>query len=316
MTHKGLKGRTILIVDDDSAVAIVVQQALEYQGAKVLHAPTGEEGLSVARSQSVDLVVLDVSLPKTDGFSVCRKLKADPATEALPIIFLSALNETRERVKGLRLGAIDYVVKPFDMDELIARIDIGLRIKGPACIPHQEESSTPAPEADVPTAESEEKSPFDLHTNGEFFELIEDRYYKLDPDSGLLTLALIRLDQEDRLVGESHVEVREKIYAAILEILADLCPKGTLFGRLNSFEVGALIPRKNKYGAELILDELRNLLPLRDFEADNEITRISLSCGVAEVPSAVISSAKEFEETANAALHRAQMTGGDRTILM
>jgi len=303
-----------LIVDDDFAVATVVRQGLEYLGCEVFHGPTGEKGIELARTEKPDLIILDVSLPKIDGFEVCKRLKSEPATEEIPVIFLSALNETKERVRGLRLGAIDYIVKPFDMDELIERIDIGLRIKGAALARRAATDGKPeGPEPETGDPPVKETKVLD---NDEFLRLLEDRYNKLDPENGLLTLAFVRVDQEDHLMGDEHAELRGRILETILSILEDLCPERTLFGRVNSFQVGALIPRKNKYGAELILDELSNLLALKDFHSEKELARLTLSCGVAEVPSPVIGNSKEFEEIANSALKRAMQSGGARTVLL
>jgi GGDEF domain-containing protein len=198
------------------------------------------------------------------------------------------------------------------MDELIERIDIGLRIKGGPT----RSVSVGGASASEPSQETETGPVPEVLSNEEFLKKLEDRYQKLDPENGLLTLVFIRVDQEDHLMGEDHTGIREKILETIFEILGELCPAGTLLGKLNSFQAGALIPRKNKYGAELILDELSNLLNLRDFHSENDFPRLTLSCGVAEVPSAVIETAKEFEEMANSALHRAKQTGGDRTVLL
>ncbi|MCB9770689.1 MAG: response regulator [Candidatus Omnitrophica bacterium] len=291
---------------------MVVKQGLEYLGASVLHGPTGERGLELARSEAIDLIVLDVSLPKSDGFAICKALKDDPGTRDIPVIFLSALNETKERVRGLRLGAIDYVAKPFDMDELVARIDIGLRVKANTNV---QPSTEPEPESR--TTHSEESLDLaDILSNDEFLKLLEDRFKKLDPESGLLTLMFIRVDQEDHLLGEEHSSLRKSILEAVFSTLSELCPRGSSLGRVNPFQVGALLPRKNKYGAELIADELRNLVELKDFRAENELNRLTLSCGVAEIPSPIITTAKEFEELANSALYRAMQNGGNRTVLL
>ena len=312
MAHKGIEGRRILIVDDDMAVATVVRQGLEYLGCRVFHALTGEKGIEFARTENPDLIVLDVSLPTIDGLEVCRRLKADEETRDIPVIFLSALDETKERVRGLRSGAIDYIVKPFDMDELIERTDIGLRVKSTPT----HSSAQGKENAGDGERRTKPKESVKVLDHDEFLRCLEDRYEKLDPENGLLTLVFIRVDQEEALSGEEHAELREEIVNTLFALLKDLCPKGTLFGRINSLQVGVLIPRKNKYGAELILDELSNLLALEDFHSEDEISRLTLSSGVAEIPSPVIASAKEFEETANAALHRAVLRGGDRAVLL
>ena len=118
---------TILVVDDEPAVRRVLLMRLQLAGYNVVSAEDGEEALEVFHSESPDLVVLDVMLPKMDGFAVCRRLRAE---SCVPIIFLSALESISERVAGLDLGADDYLPKPFSPKELEARISTILRRVG------------------------------------------------------------------------------------------------------------------------------------------------------------------------------------------
>ena len=118
---------TILVVDDEPAVRRVLLMRLQLAGYNVVSAEDGEEALEKFHSESPDLVVLDVMLPKMDGFAVCRRLRAE---SCVPIIFLSALESISERVTGLDLGADDYLPKPFSPKELEARISTILRRVG------------------------------------------------------------------------------------------------------------------------------------------------------------------------------------------
>ena len=110
---------TVLVVDDEPAVRRVLAMRLEVAGYRVVIAEDGEEALAVFAREQPDLVVLDVMMPKLDGFAVCRRLRAE---SAVPIIFLSALDAISEKVAGLDLGADDYLVKPFALAELLARV--------------------------------------------------------------------------------------------------------------------------------------------------------------------------------------------------
>ncbi|WP_052043954.1 MULTISPECIES: response regulator transcription factor RpaB [unclassified Prochlorococcus] len=119
---------TILVVDDEPAVLKVLVTRLELAGYNVVSAKDGEEALDIFHQEVPDLVVLDVMLPKLDGFAVCRRIRAE---SIVPIIFLSALEAISERVAGLDLGADDYLSKPFSPKELEARIATILRRMGP-----------------------------------------------------------------------------------------------------------------------------------------------------------------------------------------
>ena len=119
---------SLLLVDDNPTNLQVLYQTLETTGCKLLVAKNGETALSIAQKASPDLILLDIMMPGIDGFEVCRRLKADPATAAIPVIFLSALTDTKDKVQGLQLGAVDYVSKPFQPDEVIARVNTHLTI--------------------------------------------------------------------------------------------------------------------------------------------------------------------------------------------
>ena len=118
----------ILVVDDNPAALEILAARLSAGGYQVLTASDGEEGLTLARKVLPDLVLLDIMMPGIDGFEVCRRLKSDPSTEDIPVIFLSALGDTEDKVRGLQLGALDYVSKPFKREEVIARVDTHLTI--------------------------------------------------------------------------------------------------------------------------------------------------------------------------------------------
>jgi len=118
---------TVLVVDDEPAVRRVLLMRLQMAGYRVISAEDGEAALELFQREQPDLVVLDVMMPKLDGFAVCRRLRAE---SCVPIIFLSALDAIAERVAGLDLGADDYLSKPFSPKELEARIATILRRVG------------------------------------------------------------------------------------------------------------------------------------------------------------------------------------------
>lgn len=115
----------ILVVDDEASIRELLSFNLKKNGYSVETAADGREAL--AKAAGMDLVLLDIMLPEDDGLEVCRRLKADPQTSGIPIIMLTAKAEEIDRVLGLEFGADDYVVKPFSMRELLARVKAVLR---------------------------------------------------------------------------------------------------------------------------------------------------------------------------------------------
>jgi DNA-binding response OmpR family regulator len=120
----------ILVVDDDKAIAKVVRSYLEQAGYLVQTAHDGETALHMLRSEKPDLVVLDLMLPDRDGWEITRLIRSDPMLGALPIIMLTARVEDTDKIVGLELGADDYVTKPFNAREIVARVRSLLRRAG------------------------------------------------------------------------------------------------------------------------------------------------------------------------------------------
>jgi phosphoserine phosphatase RsbU/P len=115
-------GATILIVDDSPVNLRLVVRTLEGRGYRLLAARNGRAALDIARRACPDLILLDIMMPEMDGFEVCRTLKADPLTRDAIVVFLSALGEVTDKVTGLELGASDYITKPIQAEEVIARV--------------------------------------------------------------------------------------------------------------------------------------------------------------------------------------------------
>ncbi|MCP4152583.1 MAG: response regulator [bacterium] len=119
----------VLIVDDVPKNLQVLASTLRAEDCQIAAATNGQKALDMLNKITPDLILLDVMMPELNGFQVCEKLKADPNTAELPIIFLTARTETEDIVKGFRLGAVDYVTKPFNPAELLARVRTQLELK-------------------------------------------------------------------------------------------------------------------------------------------------------------------------------------------
>ena len=124
----------VLVVEDEAAQREVLRYNLEVEGFAVRLAEDGEEALEQLREAQPDVLVLDWMLPKVSGIEVCRQVKADPRLRGIPVIMLSARGDEGDRVRGLETGADDYVVKPYSVAELLARLRTQLRRTRPASV--------------------------------------------------------------------------------------------------------------------------------------------------------------------------------------
>jgi two-component system sensor histidine kinase/response regulator len=120
---------SILIVDDTAHVRQLLAAMLETRGYDVQAAEGGVRALNVVRDLSPDLILLDIMMPEMDGYEVCERLKDDPQTRDIPVIFISALEQTDDKIKAFNAGAVDYVSKPFQIKEVIARVDAQLSLR-------------------------------------------------------------------------------------------------------------------------------------------------------------------------------------------
>ncbi len=119
--------QNIMIVDDEMATLLPLKRSLEAEGYRVLEAYDGYQAIEKSKTEMPELIILDLMLPGIDGFEVCAQLKKDKLTGKIPVIMLTAKDEVRDKVEGLEMGADDYVTKPFNLNELKARIRNVLR---------------------------------------------------------------------------------------------------------------------------------------------------------------------------------------------
>ncbi|NEO58076.1 MAG: response regulator transcription factor [Okeania sp. SIO3B5] len=117
----------ILVIDDDPAIAELVAVNLEMAGYEVSQAEDGIKGQALALQLLPDLIVLDLMLPKVDGFTICQRLRRDERTADIPVLMLTALSQTQNKVEGFNAGADDYLTKPFEVEEMLARVRALLR---------------------------------------------------------------------------------------------------------------------------------------------------------------------------------------------
>ncbi len=122
----------ILIIDDDKAIVELVKVNLEIQGHQILTANDALTGIAVAQQESPDLIILDLMMPGVDGFTTCQRIRAQDNTKDIPILMLTALSRTDDKVSGFNAGADDYLTKPFELPELYVRVRALLRRSGKA----------------------------------------------------------------------------------------------------------------------------------------------------------------------------------------
>ena len=129
VTEQGLLQGNIMVVDDNPANLKLLEDMLRHHGYEVRSFPRGRLALSAADQEPPDLILLDINMPEINGYEVCEQLKSSARLCGIPVIFLSALNETEDKVKGFRSGGVDYISKPFQFEEVQARVETHLKLR-------------------------------------------------------------------------------------------------------------------------------------------------------------------------------------------
>jgi DNA-binding response OmpR family regulator len=212
---------TILIVDDEPANVDMLSQELEEEGYALMTARDGAEALIKVQEHQPDLILLDVMMPNVDGFTVCRILKGSGRTVLIPVIMLTALRSHQDRVRGIEAGADDFISKPFDRDELLAKIRSLLRQKK-----HRDEQEKKLKDQLQSTMKDLEQARMDLARAEERIEMLERAKNQL---SKFVPLSVSRLAESDpEAIGLQKVETDATVlfldiggYSSMCESLDD-----------------------------------------------------------------------------------------------
>jgi two-component system cell cycle response regulator len=300
---------TILVADDEPVNRTLIARLLEREGYHVLAARNGNEAVEQARLALPDLVLLDVMMPEMDGLDACRLIKETEATRDIPIIFLSARDETEMKVSGLGLGADDYISKPFEAEELIARVHVAIRLKR-----DRDQLRMSAEEASMRAEQAQARAMTDAltgllnryglqHTLAR--EHAEARRYQRP-----LSCVLIDLDNFKTINDTYGHAIGDLALQQIAAILREAVRASDTVFRYGGEEFLVLLPETDLEGAVALADKIRASAASRPFGEGEHVFNLTLSAGASNL--CADESGHDMIARADMALYHAKEQGRNR----
>jgi len=298
----------LLLIDDSEAQRSRITGSLERLGYSVQHASSGAEGLRVAREKAPDLVLLDVEMPDIDGFAVCRWLKVNADTRDIPVIMLSVRTSTADRIAGLNVGADGYLTKPFDDQELEARIYAALRVKAAHADlrnrNQQLETMLHSVEALAIT-----DSLTGLYNRRRFADVLKREFAVTRRYRNTLSCLILDIDHfkqiNDRFGHDAGDQVLKEVARRIVGSLREV----DLAARYGGEEFAILLPHTSKKDAKIVAERLLGNLRKQQFTFGSELVQITASIGCAGNTDVVSGQADDLVKAADVALYQAKNSG-------
>jgi len=277
--------RKILVVDDVEVNIQLLTSYLTAEGYEVIPAADGEEAIEKVKSADPDLVLLDVMMPKMNGFDACKILKEGTKTKFVPVIMVTALNEIEDKIKGIDSGADDFLSKPFNKLELLARVRSLLRIKY-----LHDELQRKVIELQRAKEELRQLAITDGLTNlynyRYFKEQLQQEINRATRHSLDVSLVMIDIDHFKHYNDKNGHPAGDLLLNKIGKLLKDNVRNIDLAARYGGEEFSLVLIETNKYAAKIVAEKIRKLIEKQEFEFEESqpLKRITISTGVATFP--------------------------------
>ena len=287
--------KRLLLVDDDVESLAVARARLADDGIEFSCATSGRAGLEAAKSQNPDLILLDLDMPDMTGFDVCRILKADPELCMIPVLFLAGSGTSADKVRGLDLGAVDYITKPFDTCELLARVRSTLRTK----------------ELQDLLIEHAHIDPLTgLPNRRALMDRLQMEWARLERHRGELSFVMADIDYFKRVNDTYGHSVGDKVLQEVARTIAGQCREIELPARHGGDEFAVVVPNEGISDAVHLAERCRQEIEKVKLTAKGEPLRPTASFGVADAVG--VSDAERLVDHADQALYQAKAAGRNR----
>jgi two-component system cell cycle response regulator len=294
----------ILVIDDSRLISHVAKTILIKQGHKVILAQDGLTGIQATKTERPDLILLDLIMPVMDGYQVCQRLKKEESTKEIPIIMLTSKAEPADKVRGLELGALDYVTKPFDEGELVARVNIQLRLKQLyEAIQEKNRQFKELANRDGLTG---------LYNHRYFHEQLSKDFLRARRYHEFLSCILLDIDYFKKFNDTYGHQAGDVVLSTLGHIIKDSIRDSDFAARYGGEEFALILYHTDGPAAVHVSERLRQMAENCDIRDKDNVLHVTISLGVATFPHEQISSPKQIVEFADKALYKAKKNGRNR----
>ncbi len=308
------KAATILIVDDTPANLRLLAQLLADEEYEVRPVTKGVAAVAAARAAPPDLILLDVRMPDLDGYAVCEQLKADPATSSIPIIFLSALGDTDDKLKAFNVGGVDYITKPFHPQEVLARVRTHLALEqARAALEESNRKLTQALEREKHLARTDWLT--GVLNRSHFFVLAVHNFNNAIRYQRQLTLIMFDIDHFKQVNDQFGHPIGDLVLQKVAAVATAQIRAADVIGRYGGEEFTVLLPSTGMQAAQMLAERIRDQIDqLRVQTARGEV-HVTVSMGLAEGNSSD-DSIERVIDRADQALYAAKRAGRNCIVSM
>lgn len=300
--------KRILIVDDDAGTARLVRDWYKDKPFEILEARDGDEGVRLAELERPDIILMDLMMPRTNGFEATRRLRAGAATKAIPVILLSAQRAGLTKRAGFKSGIDDYVEKPFDLDELDARIALMLDRRSML------ESLQTANRTLDALATIDEKT--GLANYRVFGQKLREEWLRAERYGQALSLVMLDLDDFKRVNDELGHPAGDRVLREFATLVQGGARATDLPARYGGEEFAVILPHTGGERAVRVAERIRAAVADFIFLEPEHRIRVTVSAGVATYPTtAGIGSADDLVSAADRALYAAKKAGKNRVVV-
>lgn len=309
-----IENATVLAVDDSQTNLRILTDYLSKTGYEVLTAENGEDALQLAELAQPDAILLDVMMPGIDGFETCRRLGKNENTCEIPVIFMTSLADVKSKVEGFEAGGVDYVTKPFFIEEVLKRLRLHIERKRMEQYLREEILKRKHVEEKLRILATKD-SLTGLNNRRHFFDIATREFDRHRRYGGNISIAMLDLDHFKR-VNDTY---GHKAGDQVLRFTAQLCVNSLrgvdVVGRYGGEEFVVLMPEVGKYEAALAAERLRKVIENGRIDIGGETISITASLGIASDYHNNSSSLEELLNCADEALFKAKEAGRNRVVI-